>query len=169
MAEEVYVGFGSNEGDRAAFLRTALQRLQADAENSGFVCSSLWETPPWGTTGQEPYLNAVVRFRTEYEPLALLRRMQAVELELKRKRPYRWAPRTVDLDLLLYGQQRIQTPELTVPHPLMRERLFVLIPLAEIAPELQLPDGTPVADQIAALKGREPEVFAAMAKTGEKW
>ena len=169
MAEEVYVGFGSNQGDKAGFLRAALQKLKVDGKNRGFLCSSLWETPPWGTTGQEAYLNAVVRFQTDYEPPALLRRMQAIELELGRERPYRWAPRTIDLDLLLYGKQTIQTPELTVPHPLMTERLFVLLPLAEIAPELVLPDGTPLHARIAELQAREAESFAAMFRTGEKW
>ena len=169
MAEEVYVGFGSNQGDKAGFLREALQRLKNDPKNRDFVCSSLWETLPWGTSGQDMFLNGAARFLTDYEPLALLRRMQEIEHSLGRVRPYRWAPRTVDLDLLLYGEQIIRSPELTVPHPLMMERLFVLVPLAEIAPELILPDGTPVAEPIAELKAREPEAFAAMAKTGEKW
>ena len=163
------MGFGSNQGDKADYLRQALHRLQADPGNRDFRCSGLWETPPWGTTGQDTYLNAVVGFWTEHGPLELLHRLQAIEQALGRERPYRWAPRTVDLDLLLYGQQTVQLPELTVPHPLMTERLFVLVPLAEIAPELVLPGGTRLEERIRVLQEEDAAGFAAMKRTAEEW
>lgn len=135
---------GSNLGDRRANLEQALQRL---TESGVQVVrrSSWYETEPVGYAHQPPFLNLVAEVRTSLDPRALLRCAQQVEAALGRVRSVRWGPRTVDVDLLLYGRRVIQEPDLVVPHPRLRERAFVLVPLCEVAPDLVLPDGTPVA------------------------
>ncbi len=135
--ERVFVGLGANLGDAAATVRAAFDVL---SELPSTVCearSSLYRTAPVDAQGAD-YINAVVQLHTRLSPVALLDALQAIETRFGRERPYRNAPRTLDLDLLLYGQQRIDTPRLTVPHPRMHERAFVLVPLAEIAPDLAL-------------------------------
>jgi 2-amino-4-hydroxy-6-hydroxymethyldihydropteridine diphosphokinase len=127
---------GSNLGDRLAYLTQAV-RLLADGEAARLVAtSSVYETAPQGKTDQPAFLNIVVAVATDLEPEALLAHMLHAERHLKRVRTERWGPRTIDIDLLLYGGAHLDTPSLTVPHPRMGERAFVLIPLLEIAPEL---------------------------------
>ncbi len=131
-----YVGLGANLGRREQTLRAALEAL--DGRNGVRVvrASSTIETDPvGGPPGQPPYLNAAAELRTTLAPEPLLRALQAVEDAFGRTREVRWGPRTLDLDLLLYGDRVIETPALTVPHPRMHERRFVLEPLCEIAPE----------------------------------
>jgi len=142
--ERVFLSLGSNLGDRRANLEEALRLLTSQAVQ--VVRRSSWyETDPVGYADQPAFLNLVVEVRTTLEPRALLRRAQAVEAALGRERTVRWGPRTVDVDLLLYGGRVVVEPDLVVPHPRMRERAFVLVPLYEVAPDLVLPDGTPVA------------------------
>ncbi len=147
----VYLGLGANLGDREANLCAARERLEA----SGVLierCSSLYETEPWGVADQPRFLNAVCQGRTRLEPLALLAVVKRIERELGRELTVRYGPRPVDIDILLYGARLIATPELTVPHPHLRERAFVLVPLAEVAPTLRLPgDGHTVRELLAAL------------------
>jgi 2-amino-4-hydroxy-6-hydroxymethyldihydropteridine diphosphokinase len=146
-----YIGLGSNQGDREGTLRAALAALAGIPAVSAVRASALRETAPWGETcrGQPPYLNAVAEIRTTLSPEALLRELQELERRFGRTRPAVWAPRTLDLDLLLYGDRVIRTPDLEVPHPRMASRRFVLEPLAELAPDLRLPGGARVADLLA--------------------
>jgi 2-amino-4-hydroxy-6-hydroxymethyldihydropteridine diphosphokinase len=136
--ERVFVGLGANLGDAVATVRAALDALDALPQTACIARSSLYRSAPVDAQGSD-YINAVARLRTSLSPLALLDELQAIENRFGRERPYRNAPRTLDLDLLLYDQQRIATPRLTLPHPRLRERAFVLVPLAEIAPDLTLP------------------------------
>ncbi len=144
VEERVFLSLGSNLGDRRANLEEALRLLTSEAVR--VVRRSSWyETDPVGYADQPAFLNLVVEVRTTLDPRALLARAQAVEAALGRVRTVRWGPRTVDVDLLLYGGRVVVEPDLVVPHPRMRERAFVLLPLYEVAPDLVLPDGTPVA------------------------
>lgn len=129
-----WIGLGANLGDRGAALAQAVQALAALPATRLVAVSDLYASAPIDAGGPD-YLNAVVELATQLAPLALLDALQAVEQAGGRERPYRNAPRTLDLDLLLYGDQQIQSERLTVPHPRITERAFVLLPLAEIAPE----------------------------------
>ena len=133
----VYLGLGSNLGDRLGNLYAAIDRL---SENL-VICklSSIYETEPVGYRQQPWFLNAVVSAITIRKPLELLNLTKGIESDLGRKRSFRNAPRTIDIDILFYGNLVIQTGELTIPHPLMIERAFVLIPLAEIVPDFVHP------------------------------
>jgi 2-amino-4-hydroxy-6-hydroxymethyldihydropteridine diphosphokinase len=142
-----YVGLGSNLGDRRGLLEEALRRLGQDPAVEVVAVSSFRETEPVGVVDQPPFLNAAAVLETDLEPRDLLERLLAVELELGRDRSVgRWGPRTVDLDLLLVGDLAVEEPGLTVPHPRLRERRFVLEPLLELDPALTLPDGTRLRD-----------------------
>lgn len=129
-----FVALGANLGDPAQALREALQRLSETAGVRLVRASSLYRTTPIDSSGPD-YLNAVAEIATTLTAPGLLTALQAIEQGAGRERPYRNAPRTLDLDLLLYGSARIHSPTLTVPHPRMGERAFVLVPLSEIAPE----------------------------------
>lgn len=131
-----YIGLGSNLGDAAAALRLAVVALKALPHTTVLQVSPVFQTEPVGTTAGGDYLNAVASLQTCLPPLALLDHLQRIESAAGRERPYHNAPRTLDLDLLLYGTERINSPRLTVPHPRMHDRAFVLVPLAHIAPEL---------------------------------
>jgi 2-amino-4-hydroxy-6-hydroxymethyldihydropteridine diphosphokinase len=139
--ERVFVGLGANLGDAAATVSAAMDALAALAGTVCIARSSLYRSAPVDAAGPD-YVNAVVELRTQQQPAVLLRSLQAVEARFGRERPYPNAPRTLDLDLLLYGERRIDTPDLVVPHPRWRQRAFVLVPLAEIAPELVGPAPT---------------------------
>lgn len=134
----VYVGLGANLGDAKAVLADAYAELQRLPETRGHRCSPWFRTAPIDSSGPD-YLNAVVCFDTTLSPQALLEALQRIEHAHGRERPYRNAPRTLDLDVLLYGQQSIATPSLTIPHPRMHQRAFVLQPLAALAPEVVIP------------------------------
>ncbi len=136
--ERVFVGLGANLGDALATVREAFDALGTLPQTTCVARSSLYRSAPVDAQGSD-YINAVVQLRTGLSPLALLDALQGIEDRFGRERPYRNAPRTLDLDLLLYGQRRIVSPRLTVPHPRLHERAFVLVPLAEIAPDLALP------------------------------
>lgn len=140
--ERVFVALGSNLGDRRAQLAAALAALRATAGVRVLAVSDWVETAPvGGPPGQGPYLNGVVELETTLEPRALLQRLLQIERVAGRVRAegVRDGPRTLDLDLLLHGERRIDEPDLTVPHPRMEERVFVLQPLAQLAPERRLP------------------------------
>jgi 2-amino-4-hydroxy-6-hydroxymethyldihydropteridine diphosphokinase len=139
-----WIGLGSNLEDPLAQVSTALQELRLLPDTTLAARSSLYRSDPVGPPGQPDYINAVAALDTRLEPEALLDALQAIEQMHQRVRKIHWGPRTLDLDLLLYGDQVISTPRLTVPHAYMTERNFVLWPLAELAPELILPDGRPL-------------------------
>lgn len=146
-----YVGLGSNLDGPAKRLCRAFEALAALPATALIARSSLYRSAPMGPADQPDYVNAVAALDTELAPEALLDALQAIERTQGRVRgPERWGPRTLDLDLLLYGQRRIDTPRLQVPHPGLGERNFVLYPLQEIAPELRLPDGRTLASAVVA-------------------
>ena len=133
-----YIAFGSNVGSRDATIAQAADALRTHPETASVRLSSLYETPPVGPL-QPDYLNGVAEVETTLEPRALLVLCQRIENDLARVRKIRWGPRTIDLDIVLYGQQVVDEPDLAIPHPLMHERSFVLQPLAEIAPDVVHP------------------------------
>jgi 2-amino-4-hydroxy-6-hydroxymethyldihydropteridine diphosphokinase len=132
-AVTAYIALGANLGDRHAALQQALQALRAMAGSGAMRSSRFYRSAPVDAGGPD-YLNAVAQLTTPLTAPDLLRALQALENAAGRQRPYRNAPRTLDLDLLLYGDARIDSAQLTVPHPRMWERAFVLVPLAELAP-----------------------------------
>ena len=133
-----WISLGSNLGERAEYLAKALRRLEREPVSLSAV-SPLYETAPVGGPPQGFFLNACASFDTVLAPASLLRRLQAVETALGRRRCERWGPRTIDLDLLLYEKVIMHTPALKLPHPRLAERIFVLRPLADIAPNLEVP------------------------------
>jgi 2-amino-4-hydroxy-6-hydroxymethyldihydropteridine diphosphokinase len=137
MLTTAYIGIGSNMGDKKAACRRAIELL-AKAGRVAAV-SSFYCTEPVGYPDQEEFVNAVVKLETPLSPPALLAQCHVIEDELGRSRLFRWGPRTIDLDILLYGEKVRNDAELTIPHPLMSARAFVLIPLAEIAAEVVHP------------------------------
>ena len=154
----VYLGLGSNLGDREAHLWTALAGLVA----AGVVvrrCSPLYETAPVGVRDQPPFLNAVAEAETTLRPVELLRTAKTVERQVGRAAGPRWGPRVVDVDLLLYDDQQVNEadPWLMIPHPALWQRLFVLVPLNDLRPDLTAPDGSPLATWIARMAASEPE------------
>ncbi len=149
--ERVYIGLGSNLAEPQSQLRAALQTLQSLPDSRLIGCSSLYASDPLGPADQPRYVNAVAALDTRLEPHALLDQLQRIELEQGRQRKAeRWGPRTLDLDILLFGERVLHDERLTVPHYHMHARAFVLYPLAELAPGLQLPDGRALTELLAA-------------------
>jgi 2-amino-4-hydroxy-6-hydroxymethyldihydropteridine diphosphokinase len=134
----VYLALGTNLGDREANLREARRRLEAGGVRLE-RCSSIYETEPWGVLDQPRFLNAVCRGRTELSPERLLALAKRIEGALGRVPTVRYGPRAIDIDILLYDRVACASRELTIPHPRLAERAFVLVPLAEIAPDLVVP------------------------------
>jgi len=133
-----YIGLGSNLDNPVNQLRQALDALSRLPLSHLISTSSLYATPPVGPQDQPDFINAVAALDTRLSPLALLDQLQALEQRHRRRRQRHWGPRTLDLDLLLYGRQACATPRLQVPHQRMHERAFVLVPLHELAPTLTL-------------------------------
>lgn len=136
MSERVFLGLGSNLGEREENLRAALNRIRGLPGTSVVRVSRFVESQPWGVADQPSFINAVAEIRTEMEPEALLSAVKEVEREVGRTATYRWGPRVIDIDVLVYGSRRVATPELTIPHPHILDRPFVWEPLREIAPEV---------------------------------
>lgn len=153
----VYLALGGNLGDRAASLRAARERLEQGGVHIA-PCSSLYETEPWGVADQPRFLNAVCRGRTELAPAALLALIKRIEAEMGRTPTVRYGPRPIDIDILLYDEQQLATPELTIPHPRLHERAFVLVPLAEIAPGLRLPGSARTVRELLEALGETGDV-----------
>ncbi len=159
MSTQVYLGLGSNVGDRESHLRHALRRLAEEAELTG--TSSVYETDPVGYADQRAFLNMVARITTDLPPESILGLARRIETERQRLRPFRGAPRTLDVDVLLYGDLCLDEPGLTIPHPRMKERAFVLVPLLEVAPAAVDPEtGRPLREYLelattAENRGRE--------------
>ncbi len=129
----VYLSLGTNLGDRLSHMNAALDSLPPDVEIT--KRSPVYETPAWGYEDQGPFLNMAIEGQTELEPLALLARIKQLETDLGRGPSFRWGPRIIDIDILFYDEEVLDTPELTIPHPRLQERAFVLVPLADIAPD----------------------------------
>lgn len=151
--ETAYLALGSNEGNRFANIREAIRRLEDGGGCRVVGCSSVYETKPVGVIEQPDFLNAVVRVTTALTPLALLDYCQAIERSMGRVRTIRWGPRVIDIDILLYGQGSVCTDRLVIPHPEMLKRAFVLVPLSEIAPNIELTPGI-TAGEAAKRLGR---------------
>jgi 2-amino-4-hydroxy-6-hydroxymethyldihydropteridine diphosphokinase len=148
-----YVGLGANLGDREAMLRSALEQLRAEPDVRVAAVSRFLDTAPVGLTNQPRFLNAAAALETELGARELLGRLLGIERRLGRTREGpRFGPRTIDLDLLLYGGEQIDEPGLHVPHPRLHERLFALEPLAELDPGLVVPGHGPLAGLVAGLQ-----------------
>jgi len=147
-----FIGIGSNLGDREAHIERALELLAAEEEIDLVTVSRLRQTDPVGPVEQGPFLNGAVRVTTDLPPRELLERLLAIEQRLGRVRRERFGPRTIDLDLLVYGDQVIDEPGLTVPHPRLHERRFALEPLAELAPDLVVPGRGSISALLAELE-----------------
>jgi 2-amino-4-hydroxy-6-hydroxymethyldihydropteridine diphosphokinase len=148
-----YVGLGANLGDRSAMLRAAVEHFRRDPDLTVAGVSTVRETDPVGYVDQPRFLNAVVAIDTDLPPRELLDRLLGIERRLGRTREGpRFGPRTIDLDLLVYGDEQIDEPGLQVPHPRLHERLFALEPLAELDPALVIPGRGPLSEILTGLQ-----------------
>jgi 2-amino-4-hydroxy-6-hydroxymethyldihydropteridine diphosphokinase len=151
-----HVALGANLGDPRAQVLAAVEALAALPHTQVLACSRLYLTPPWGMLEQPPFVNAVAQLDTSLEPRDLLAALLEIERAAGRERgAERWGPRRLDLDLLLYGDRVCASAGLTLPHPRIAERAFVLLPLAELAPDLAIPGQGRVADLLARLDTRD--------------
>jgi 2-amino-4-hydroxy-6-hydroxymethyldihydropteridine diphosphokinase len=130
-----YIAFGSNKGDKLGYLRSALQEILSDGNNSFVQCSSIYETLPFGYKNQENFFNAAVKIKTSYQLIELLDSLKSIEKKLGRGKSPKWGPREIDLDILFYNDLIFANDRITVPHKEITNRDFVLIPLCEIAPD----------------------------------
>lgn len=156
-----YLAVGSNIGDKVGNLRAAVEAIAALPETRVTARSSAYRTPPWGKTDQDWFANAVIAVETGLAPLALLEACLAIEVRLGRIRRERWGPRLIDIDLLRHGRSARTSEYLTLPHPAMHERAFVLIPLQEIAPRIKVA-GQPINTLLAGLDTAGIEPMAAL-------
>jgi 2-amino-4-hydroxy-6-hydroxymethyldihydropteridine diphosphokinase len=149
-----YLGLGSNMGDPGANLEKAIKLLNDTEGIEVTAVAPFYRTAPVGYTEQDYFINTVAEINTSLSPLQLLEKMQQIENILGRVRVIRWGPRTVDLDLLLYGDEKIAGPDLEVPHPRMHQRAFVMVPLADLNPQLVI-QGEQAADLARRLAGEQ--------------
>ncbi|MFZ6689381.1 2-amino-4-hydroxy-6-hydroxymethyldihydropteridine diphosphokinase [Undibacterium sp. SXout11W] len=146
-----YIGIGANLGNARQTVREAIGQLAHIAGCKLTSASTLYSSAPIDSSGDD-YVNAVAELLTSLSAQSLLEALQAIELTFGRERPYRNAPRTLDLDVLLYGTEKIATETLTVPHPRMTERAFVLLPLVQIAPDISIPEQGKAADLLEGVR-----------------
>lgn len=164
--QSTFLAFGANLGDRDQTLRAARDILQSTPGFNLLACSPLYESDPvGGPQGQPPYLNAVLAATTELAPRQLLELCQQIETDFGRERKEKWGPRTLDIDLLLFGPEIIDEPDLTVPHPRLHERRFVLAPLCDLAPDLVHPRLRKPAHRLLA----ELDPAQQIRRLDEKW
>ncbi len=155
---EVYIGLGSNMGDRASNLQDAINIIKNIIGIQVKAVSSIYLTEPWGNKNQDDFYNQVIMIETHLSARALLRELQKIEINMGRQRTENWGPRIIDLDILLYGDEIVDFPELKIPHPYAQQRLFVLIPLEEINSEIVFPDsGMGIREVLIRALGREDE------------
>ena len=152
-----YVGMGANLGEPKKQLAAAWQALEGVPNTRALARSSLYRSAPIGYENQPDFFNCVAQIETSLEAHALFEQLQKIESRLGRVRSFQNAPRTIDLDLLLYGEDRIETPGLTVPHPRMHERAFVLAPLVELDPAIVIPGHGAAADLLRACRDQQVE------------
>ncbi|MDX2257969.1 MAG: 2-amino-4-hydroxy-6-hydroxymethyldihydropteridine diphosphokinase [Hyphomicrobiaceae bacterium] len=154
---DALVALGSNIGDKAANVRQALALLTQEGDIRLLASSRIFKTPPWGKTDQDWFVNAAARVGTSLSPHQLLGRCLAIERAMGRERGEKWGPRVIDLDVLAHGPTRISDKDLTLPHPYITERAFVLAPLSDVAPEFVI-KGRTVDQWLAAIdrSGVEP-------------
>ena len=139
MAPTVYLLLGSNEGDREQLLHAAIAELERKAAISAVLCSSLYETAAWGIEVQPPFLNIAIAFETALAAEDLLKVIRDIEAKWGRQRTIVWGQRTIDIDILFFGNDIIETPDLVIPHPHLQQRRFVLVPLCDIASDVVHP------------------------------
>ena len=161
MTTTAYIGIGSNVGDRPEFCRKAVKALDAAEGVRVTRVSSLYETTPIGGPPQRSFINVAAKIETDLEPQALLETVKKIEQRLGREpSDIRWGPRVVDLDILLYGNEKVSEPDLEIPHARLKERRFALVPLLEIDPDLADPWETRLDDSLDEAEGevelREP-------------
>jgi len=149
MPAKVYLGLGSNLNSPARQIKTALKAIAKLPGTQLVSCAPWYQSIAIGPGSQPRYINTVAAIDTVLKPRVLLQALQQIEQQQGRKRIVRWGPRTLDIDILLYARQVLNTQRLKIPHPRLGERNFVLYPLADIAPDLSLPDGTPLARLLA--------------------
>ena len=154
-----YLALGSNIGDRRENMRNAIKIIAEHESNRIIRVSSLYLTKPVGIEDQPDFLNAVIQIETALAPTELLGFCRNIEKRLGRKRTIKWGPRVLDIDILLYGDISLQAEDLIIPHPYMMERAFVLIPLAEIAPDLDLSGNLKASDAAEEISCEGIEVF----------
>lgn len=157
MRVSAFIALGSNLQDPAAQVTRAFGELARLRETELLRRSSLYRSTPVGYDNQPDFINATAEISTALAPMELLHEMLALEASFGRERPFPNAPRVLDLDLLLYDDRVMNTPQLTLPHPRMHERAFVLLPLAEIAPDLEIPGNGRIADLLAACSSQGVE------------
>ena len=146
------LGLGSNMGNRKTYLTRAIDGLATHRFIDVETVSAIYETPPWGTTDQRAFLNAAVLIRTGLTPRVLLETILGIERALGRIRGELWGPRTIDIDILLYGDRTVDEPGLTIPHPRIQDRAFVLLPLVDILPGATV-SGRTVQEWVDAIDG----------------
>jgi len=147
---EIGIGLGSNIGDKAAQIFKAVTLLKASGHVHNLRLSSLYRTAPWGNIDQDWFVNACAIAQTDLSPESLLSKVQYVEREMGRERIVHWGPRNIDIDILYYGDARVETPNLTLPHVELLNRAFVLVPLLELKPDLFV-GGQPLKDALKKL------------------
>jgi 2-amino-4-hydroxy-6-hydroxymethyldihydropteridine diphosphokinase len=145
---EAVLGLGGNIGDTQSLMAEAIAHLAAHPSISVEAVSALYRTPPWGKLDQPPFLNAALRIETTLAPETLLAAVLDVERKLGRERRERWGPRTIDIDILLYGNSAVDVPGLSIPHPRLADRAFALAPLVDVMPEAKF-SGRRAADWLA--------------------
>ena len=133
MKHTVYIALGTNLGDRLVNLQAAIKAISPELQV--LAESHVYETPPWGYEDQPAFLNMVIKAETKLDPESLLNYLKQLEIELGREQNFRWGPRLIDLDILFYDDLTLDSPPLVIPHPRLHERAFVLVPLADIAPD----------------------------------
>ncbi len=151
LNERVFLGLGSNLGNKTNYICRALDLLVETPGISIESVSSFYETEPVGNENQEWFINLVAEVTTRLEPLELLEKVQEIESLLGRVRVEKWGPRTIDIDILLYGMRTVVEDKLVIPHPRLKERAFMLVPLYEVAPYLVLPSGETLKDLLSMI------------------
>ncbi|MBT2637466.1 MULTISPECIES: 2-amino-4-hydroxy-6-hydroxymethyldihydropteridine diphosphokinase [unclassified Bacillus (in: firmicutes)] len=156
MENKAYIALGSNMGDRFGYLTQAIILLESHEKISVVNTSSVYETDPVGYTDQDQFLNMAIQVETSLAPVELLDTCLEIELKLGRKREVKWGPRTLDLDILLFNHENIVTEKLTIPHPRMSERAFVILPLLDMDPNITLPTmKEPLKNSLLSIPDRE--------------
>jgi 2-amino-4-hydroxy-6-hydroxymethyldihydropteridine diphosphokinase len=167
-SQPFFLSLGSNLGDREGYLQQALQQLHRHPEMTLTQLSSIYETVPVGNLDQDLFLNMVIQGETTLTPEGLLYLTQSIEWDLGRIRNVHWGPRTIDIDILLYNNKRMDTEALVIPHPRMTERAFVLLPLAEIAPNCTIPEeGITIVELLDTVQGEGVRKWKTRFKSGE--
>lgn len=167
MKYQVFLSLGSNMGTREEYLKKAINLLDKDLSIDVKKLSSIYETEPFGDVEQDNFLNMVIEVETSLTPEELLKSAMKIEKDLDRVRTIRWGPRTVDIDILLYGDKEVNTDDLIIPHAGIAMRAFVLVPLLEIAPEVKLPSGVYLREYLDEVKEDIPGVVLYKAELGQ--